>query len=225
MSEYETSGGNASISAHVRPNVVPAAIVAVLMCAYGFGRLARPETDSLFGWCNLVLYYTLRIGGIGFGLVAIWSLIGQLPALVVDAVLSIACGVIFMLTALGRWVDGGDVLNSALFVVFGWMFIGVGLRNWRLYQHLAHSPGHDVYGTLHETAWEQSPLDSEPMADTDVPQGADNDGDRSMDAMSYPDEHLADTPGDISETLDDESSRSDGGFLAGFGRTGAPPGV
>ena len=123
-------------TAVVRHSAGSAAIAAVLLCAYGFGMLAAPDPNDLFSWSNWFFFYTLRIGGIAYAMVAVWCLRGRPAALLANGVLSVLVGVMFMLCGVGMFVDGGVSLNSVLITVFGWLFAGAGVRDYREYRHL-----------------------------------------------------------------------------------------
>ena len=121
------------IASSVRGNALSAAIAAALMIVFGFYYLGKPTGAGLFSLSALAFYYTLRIGGIAMAAIAVGSLAGFRPVLLVDAVVSIAIGVLFVLTGVGMLVGGGGAFQTILSVVFGGMFISAGVRNWRDY--------------------------------------------------------------------------------------------
>jgi len=120
----------------VRQNVAPAAIGALLLLYFGFLHLAEPTGTDVFGRASWVFYHTLRLGGLAMGVVALWCVLGQSVALVVDAVITVLIGVLLILTGLAMAVDGGDMIQTIINVVCGGMFISSGVRNWRDYRFL-----------------------------------------------------------------------------------------
>ena len=122
-----------AIASRVRQNTLSAAIAAALMIYFGYFQLSRPVGTDLFHQAGLVFYYTLRLGGLAMAGIALWSMMGQRSVLIVDAVVSIAIGVLFVLTGLAMWLDGGGMFQTILNAVFGAMFISAGARNWRDY--------------------------------------------------------------------------------------------
>ena len=112
------------------------------MIYFGFYGLAEPTGTDLFSKANWVFFHTLRIGGIALAVLALWSLSGQRLALIVDAVVSIAIGVLFAATGVAMLVDGGGTLQSVINVMFGWMFVSSGRRNWSDYYAFAKRADH-----------------------------------------------------------------------------------
>ncbi len=125
----------------VRRNAGTAAIAAVLMLYFGFAQLAEPGGTDLFSRCNLVFYHALRVGGVAMTIIAVWSWFGYPSALMVDSVVSVVIGVVFMLTGAGMLVDGGASLQSVLIVIFGGMFLSAGIRSRRVYARIAPTGG------------------------------------------------------------------------------------
>lgn len=120
----------------VRRNAGSAAIAAVLMLYFGFKYLQEPTGTDLFSWAAWIFFHTLRIGGITMAILAAWSLIGQPIVMAVDAFVSIIIGVIFMLTGIAMFMDGGGMFQPLLNVVFGWTFISAGRNNWSTYSYI-----------------------------------------------------------------------------------------
>jgi hypothetical protein len=140
------------IAQRVRANAFTAAIAAALLIYFGCFRLSADQGGGLFGIAATALVWTLRIGGVAFALLALLSLTGQLFTLAIDAVVSIAVGVMLVLTGIGLLVGGGDILQPVISVVCAWLFIGAGVRNWRDFKLLSgpgvppsapHSQGYD----------------------------------------------------------------------------------
>lgn len=123
----------------VRRHAGSAMITALIMLYYGFEQLAEPAVTDWFTRCNWLLFHTMRIGGIMMTAVAIWLWIGHAPALIADAVVSIAIGVVMMMTGVGMLVDGGGTLQNVLIAGFGLMFASAGVRRWRMYTEYARS--------------------------------------------------------------------------------------
>ncbi len=129
--------GEVGSAMRVRQNIAPAAIGAAFLLYFGFFQLTEPTGTDLFGRANWVFYYTLRLGGLAMAAIAAWSLRGQPITLAVDAVVTVAIGVLLILSGLGMAVDGGAMVQTIINVVCGGMFISSGVRNWRDYRLLA----------------------------------------------------------------------------------------
>ncbi len=124
----------------VRQNAGPAAVGAAFLLYFGFFHLAEPTGTELFDRASWVFYHTLRIGGVAMAVVAVWSLLGQPITLAVDALITVAIGALLILTGIGMVVDGGGMIQTAINVVCGGMFISSGVRNWRDYRLLCATP-------------------------------------------------------------------------------------
>ncbi len=125
------------IAHRVRSNALSAAVAAALMILFGFYYLGKPTGTGLFPLSALGFYYTLRIGGIAMAAIAVGSFVGFRPVLLVDAIVSVAIGVLFVLTGIGMLLGGGGAFQTILSIVFGGMFFSAGVRNWRDYFLLA----------------------------------------------------------------------------------------
>jgi len=121
----------------VRQNVAPAAIGAAFLLFFGFYQLAEPTGTELFDQAWWVFYHTLRVGGVALTAVAAWSLFGYPITLAVDAVVTVAIGLLLILTGLGMAADGGALIQTIINVVCGGMFVSSGVRNWKDYRLLA----------------------------------------------------------------------------------------
>lgn len=118
----------------VRGNTVSALITAALFLYFGFDQLAEPTGSGLFAWCNWVFFHAIRFGGIGFAMVAILSMAGLRIALIVDGLLSLVTGLVFVPCAIGMLIGGGDAINVIVIGVLGGFMIMSGIRdveNWR----------------------------------------------------------------------------------------------
>lgn len=185
------------------------------MIYFGFFSLAEPSGTDLFSQAAWVFFHTIRLGGVAMAVLALWSLSGQRLALIVDAVVSIAIGVLLALTGVVMLIDGGGALQSALNVVFGWMFVSAGRRNWSDYY--AFKP-----------ATEPVPRTARPMASPPhiqpPPQVAEQ---RAAVPAPVPiaiEEIKPPTPEPKPEPVADEASDdAPGGFLESFADEGPPP--
>lgn len=140
MSDFPgTQEHRAHVAAVVRRNVWPAAIAAVLMCYFGFDApwVFNSGASPLLKNSAHLFDYTLQIGGVVMAGVAVWCLLGMVAALAVDGVVSVAIGLLFILSGGGMVMAGSIDLNSILIILFGTMFFGSGRYNWRTYCHLA----------------------------------------------------------------------------------------
>ena len=134
-------------SALVRRHAGSAAFAAARMLFFGFAYLAKPDGTDLFARAWLVLYYTLRLGGIAMAAIAVWLWTGNRSALAADAAVAAAVGVLLILTGLGMLAAGGDSLQMIINVVCGWMFFSSGLRNGREYLALRALSGQETGST------------------------------------------------------------------------------
>jgi hypothetical protein len=119
---------NAARKQRVQSNAFAAAIPAALLLFFGFTSVPWTDEPSvlLFSW-------TLKIGGVAFAIIAAASLTGIWHVLIVDAIVSIVCGVVFGLTAALWTAQGSIALQTLLNGVFCLIFIGAGMRTWRDY--------------------------------------------------------------------------------------------
>lgn len=125
------------IAETVRQNAFPSAIGALCLLYFGFFQLARPTGTDLFSLANLIFFYVLRVGGVFMALIALTSWAGLRAALIIDAVISVTIGALFVVTAVMMLIDGGGGLNTFLIIIFGIMFASAGLRNSRAFFALA----------------------------------------------------------------------------------------
>lgn len=234
---------SAVLAARVRQNAGSCAIAAALMIYFGFfhGYIA-PTGSDLFSLANLVFLQTIRIGGIAMAALAVWSLVGTGLALIVDAIVSMAIGGLLALTGIAMFLDGGGALQSALNVMFGWMFVSVGVRNWRDY-FLLTKLSHGAVGlaapfgqSTREGGVSPSPREREPrfqhpapepMKESPASRPARVDSPPSVlesDPATLPDPARAEVNPSQTDPVD-RSERDDdsGGFLASFADEGPPP--
>lgn len=227
----------------VRRNAGPAGLAAALLLFFGFYYLARPSGSDLFSIAALVFYYTLRIGGIAMAIVALWSLSGHTAALFVDAIVSVAIGVMLLLTGLGL-LTGGDLLQTVLNVVIGGMFISAGWRSGRDYFGLARTasqarptgaqrtglaseydgdqggprvPGHSLATQLRQTRANSRDSDSLPVADMPREPAVPARPPTPPAEADQPDASASD------EQREKHAEPDSDGFLASFADDGPPP--
>jgi hypothetical protein len=132
----------ASAGYRVRQAATGTAIGAALMLFFGFVHLARPTGTDLFSHAWLAVYYALRIGGVASAAIAVWLWTGHRPALIVDAVVAVLLGAIFVMCGLAMLFDGGGAFESAIITICGGTFVSSGFRNGRDYmQMIACGPG------------------------------------------------------------------------------------
>lgn len=122
------------VAMRVRQNIAPTAIGAAFLLYFGFRYMAEPTGTELFDRASWVFFQTLRVGGVAMAVVAVWSLFGHPITLAIDAVVTVAIGVLLILTGLGMAVDGGAIIQTIINVVCGGMFTSSGVRNWRDYR-------------------------------------------------------------------------------------------
>jgi hypothetical protein len=128
------------ISLRVRRNAGSAALAAACLIYFGFFQLAKPVGNDLFAIASLVFVYTLQIGGVLMAMVVLPSLLGHPMALLLDAVVSVGIGVLFVLTGVAMLLGGGDAIQTVLNVIFGAMFFSAGVRNGRYYITTTSNP-------------------------------------------------------------------------------------
>lgn len=157
MDSQRDSFADETVALRVRRNTGSAALAAVCLIYFGFFRgFSPPPVADLFSFGDALFNYTLRIGGVLMGLVALGSLTGVSIVLMLDAVVSVAIGLGLMLSGLSMMVGGQFTFNYMLYLLFGAMFLSAGVRN-----------GHD-FRVL--TAWrpESSGRPDRPHRDTTV---------------------------------------------------------
>jgi hypothetical protein len=129
MSAVTRKGKIVDVDTRVRQNVGSAGLAAGLLIFFGFFYMAKPIEGGLGGWAALVLYHTLRIGGLAMAGVAVWSSLGHPMALLVDAVTSCLIGAILVITGILMLIGGYSPLQTIILVACGTIFISAGRRN------------------------------------------------------------------------------------------------
>lgn len=129
----------ADVSARVRHNAGSAGLAALCLLFFGFFRFAPPTVTNLFTLGDAIFNYTLRAGGVAMGVIALWLLLGRPITLIVDAVATIAIGVLLALSAVMMILGGGFGLNQILYIVFGATFLASGVRIGRDYFLMARA--------------------------------------------------------------------------------------
>ncbi len=89
----------ADVSARVRHNAGSAGLAALCLLFFGFFRFALPTVTNLFTLGDAIFNYTLRAGGVAMAVIALWLLLGRPVTLIVDAVATVAIGVLLALSA------------------------------------------------------------------------------------------------------------------------------
>lgn len=108
-------------------------IGAALMLYVGFGMNLSGVSDSAFYNGSVAAFtWTMKIGGIAMGAVALLLWAGLRPALLVDAVLAAAIGAVLMGTGL-VWMANGD-MQGILNLVFGVLFLGAAKTSWQAHR-------------------------------------------------------------------------------------------
>ncbi|MCH8252050.1 MAG: hypothetical protein IID36_06320 [Planctomycetes bacterium] len=154
-----TTSRTASI---VRRGAGAAAIGAAFLLYFGFVQLTLPTGSDLFSKANLVFLYTLRFGGVALALIAIGSLTGAPLVLMVDAIVCVAIGVLFILTGILMLVDGGGGLQTIINCVCGAMFMSAARRNWQDYRVCTNRGS--TTGAMRTTGGQQT-IDAQPRPD------------------------------------------------------------
>lgn len=99
--------------------------------------MGQPVGEDLFHRAALVLYYTLRLGGLAFALITVLLYTGVPVALLADAVLAIPSGALLVGCGLAMILDGGDALNTVILLFCGVSFISSGWRNAQEFRRIA----------------------------------------------------------------------------------------
>lgn len=126
------------VAAVVRSNVPSAMIAALSLALFGFViKFVIPVVTDMFTLGDAIFGYTMRIGGVAMFLAAAACLTGRPAALVFDAVMSFLIGIgLIVSSVLMISGAGGAGINQILYLIFGGMFVSVGVRNGRLYGSL-----------------------------------------------------------------------------------------
>jgi len=131
----------------VRQNAASAALAAACLLFFGFFYLSKPTGTDFFSLGNLVFYYVLRVGGVAMAGISLWSCLGRPIVLMVDAVVSVAIGAMFIVSSVMMLLDGGWLANGLLVIIFGALFISSGIRNGRAYLLLDRTRTQRVFGS------------------------------------------------------------------------------
>lgn|GEM_PF-5533314 len=189
-----------------------AAIGAALLLYFGFARLLEPTGTDLFSLSNLVLFHTVRWGGVLMAIVAAWLLTGHLVALLADGIVATLIGVLLIVTGVGMGVGGGDLLQTIINFFCGYMFFSSGVQNGRDFFRLAHRKIDTRTGIVQPT----SPKTDEPP--TPVPKAIEEVGLQESCEKIEP----IKTPLNEPEPIDKpDSPPPPGGYLASFARKNA----
>jgi hypothetical protein len=113
------------------------AIGAALLLYFGYATLAEPSGTGLFERSALLLYHTLRIGGVAAAVAAVMLWAGLFGALTIDAVVATLIGVCLALSGMGMAVGGGSLFQPAICVLGGLLFIRAGVQSGRLWMREA----------------------------------------------------------------------------------------
>lgn len=139
--DSSTRGGFSEPTAErmrMRHAATNAAIAAGLLTFFGYGYgLIYPSSPRALRLAWLAVDYAMCVGGPASAAIAIWLWIGHRPALIVDAVVAVILGAIFVLSGMVMVVEGGDVLQAAVIVICGASFISSGMRNGQDFTRIA----------------------------------------------------------------------------------------
>lgn len=212
MHQYEAGNAATPASAYcrVRQAATGTAIGAALLLFFGFVHLGRPMGTDLFNHAWLVVYYALRIGGVASAAIALWLWTGRRPALIVDAVVAVLLGAIFVLSGLAMLFDGGGAFESAIITICGGTFVSSGLRNWRVFFQMSGPPRRPT--TVVPPTLKTQAFRSEPPSP----------------ARTSPSKENVHTPGGLptarsSNKLETPAEPSTEGFPASFAKKKPPP--
>lgn len=136
MDPYAAQPIRRNVAQEVRGNAFWAAIAAALFLCYSFGTgLSVPEGET-GAWAigGHILVWTLKIGGIGFVVIALICAAGLIWGLLVDAIFSLLAGFGLILSGAMQYSDGGNA--TLLHIIFGVVFLAAGKRLWGEYQTL-----------------------------------------------------------------------------------------
>ena len=129
MATHENEPGGELSRQSRGEGAVSAAIGAALMLFVGFGLDLKGLADSrLYNVSVDGFTWTMKVGGILMGMVAVLLWAGWRPALLADAILTMAIGAI-MIFAGAVWLSQSD-MEGFLLLVFGAVFLRSGWGSW-----------------------------------------------------------------------------------------------
>jgi hypothetical protein len=131
MEAHSGMSSQAVTAARVRSNTGSALLGggSLLFVLYYFG-FTPPAATNLFTLGDAIFNYALRVGGYGLLVVAGLSFSGKPIVLLLDGLISTTAGAALAASGLFMMLGAGEfALNQALYVVFGGLFVSVGLRN------------------------------------------------------------------------------------------------
>ncbi len=130
---------SATMRERVRKAAPSTLIGAVLLLFFGFIYLNRPTGVDWFSRAALVLYYTLRIGGVLFLVIAFLLYTGWPPALGLDAAVALPVGAILIGCVAVMILDNGGVVNGLILIFCGASFLSSGWRNGKAFAQIRGS--------------------------------------------------------------------------------------
>lgn len=130
---------SATIRERVRQAAPGTLIGAVLLLFFGFVYLNRPTGVDWFSRAALVLYYTLRIGGVLFLVSAFLLYTGWPVALALDAAIALPVGAILIGCGVVMILDDGGVVNGLILIFCGSSFVSSGWRNGKAFAQIRSS--------------------------------------------------------------------------------------
>lgn len=124
------------MSDSLRSNGPYSLIPAALMLYFGWMVLSPWEQpDSFLQTTGNILCWTLRLGGIGMGLVALLYFAGLPAARPIETVVTGLAGLLMIFGGgYGVVSSGGGDVQAILYVVFGLMFLREARQAWRMHQ-------------------------------------------------------------------------------------------
>lgn len=128
---------SADAAQRIRSQVSSPLIGAALMLYFGFVHMAEPSGTDLFGRAAWVFFQTLRIGGVAMAVVAAALMTGHPLALILDAAVTMICGLLFLGTGVAMLLDSGDMVQILINLFCGTSFVSSGMRSWRGYETIA----------------------------------------------------------------------------------------
>lgn len=115
-----------------RQNAFRAGIAALVMIYYGWftGWLIPADASAFYEQLIVVFDWTLKLGGIAFGLTCLLCLAGLRAGLLLDVFVSGICGIVLVVCP-AYWLfhDGID-LQNILYLIVGLFFIGSARHSW-----------------------------------------------------------------------------------------------
>lgn len=148
------------MSEHAKRNAAYTVFAGLILLAYGWLHSFQGISDDAFHSATLhVFTWTLRIGGAALVLVAVVCYLGGHVGLLLDAIISILCGVAMGFCGVYWIITDGFNLQYALYVLFGLIFAKASWASFRSYLSSPTADGSEPPAADAEAAADRTPPD------------------------------------------------------------------